>query len=48
VFSPKILEKYSNIKFLRKPSSSFYVDGRTDRQTDTRSESHSRFSQFCK
>ena len=51
-FSRQILEKSLNIKFHRNLFGASQVvpcgekDGQTDRQTDERDESNSRFSQF--
>jgi len=48
-FSRKLLEKYSNTRFLENPSSGTRVVscGLTGGRTDRHDEDNSRFSQFC-
>jgi len=48
-FSPKIFEKFSNIKFYENPTgeSRAVPCGHRDGRTDGNDEANSRFSQFC-
>jgi len=48
--SRHVLEKYSNIKFLKNPfsGSRIFPCGQTDKQTEGHDEANVRFSQLCK